>query len=233
MSRNKARVVGLLGLAAGALGCGSATLAGPDWVEQGDAGSTLGTAQVPIAPQAGILSLRSISGTLSGSSDGVNDREDCYFFSVTEASGFRIRPISSNFNAVLYLFNVTLNFEGLGLLANDNENSDSILPQILPAATDSTGVLLTTPGNYLLAVAGAGRVPVSRTGAIFNFASPTEISGPDGPGGLSPLLGWTGDGPTGDYTLTIDQGAFPTIPSPGSVALLAAVGAASLRRRRA
>lgn len=230
MSTNKTRVTWLAGLAM--LGLGATALAGPDWVEKGDAGSTLGTAQVPVAPGAGVLTLRTISGSLQGSRGGSSDFEDLYYFRVTNASGFRIRPITSNFNAVLYLFNVTVNFEGLGLLANDNENVESFLPQLLPAATDGTGVLLTTPGNYVLAIAGSGRVPVSRTGAIFNFASPTEISGPDGPGGLNPLQGWTGDGATGDYSLSVEQGGFPTIPAPGALALLAAVATGSLRRRR-
>lgn len=232
-------LIGAGGLALSAAFVGVA-VAGPDWVEAGDAGSSILTAQVPVSPALNITTIRTISGTLTGSARGepgnpqAPDFEDLYFFKVTQVGEFSIRPISANFDAVLYLFNLSVNFEGFGLLANDNENSDSVIPQILPFATDGTGVQISVPGDYVLAVASKGRVPVSRTGPIFNFQTPTEISGPDGPGGLNPLSGWTGPGIAGDYSLQLEESGFPTVPAPGA-ALLTIAGAvlAAGRRRQA
>lgn len=208
---------------------GSAT-AGPDWLEQGDAGSTITTAQRPIRPE-GAASLQSVAGTLAeGFSEP--DYEDLYYIRIMNPGTFSIRPAFADFNVVLYLFNITVNGEGYGLLGNDNESPTSTLPKLTAVSTDGTGVQVSVPGDYVLAVTGFGRTPVSRSGAIFNLASPTEISGPDGPGGFNPLTDWTGIGETGNYSFQMTATDFPVVPAPGVLMVVAAAGVAVGRRRR-
>ncbi len=209
----------------------STALAGPDWLELGDAGSLIPTAQVPVRP-VGAPALTSIAGTLS---EGFTqpDYEDVYLIRVLTPTLFTVRPAFADFDIVMYIFNITVNGEGYGLLANNDESNTSTLSKITSQSTDGTNVILAFPGDYALAVAGAGRVPVSRTGAIFNLASNTEISGADGPGGLNPLTGWTGVGQTGRYGFTLEATDFPAVPAPSAaIALLAGVGALTNRRRR-
>lgn len=206
-----------------------AALAGPDWIEIGDAGSAVGSAQIPVRI-SGVTFLRSISGSLA-SGYGASDYEDLYVIRVTDAAEFSIAPVSANFNPVLYLFNLTVNSEALGLIANDDATAENDLPLLVQMSTDGTGVQVSAPGDYVLAVTGFGRVPVSRTGPMFNFATPTEISGPDGVGGLNPLMGWTGEGETGDYALMFEDIDYPDFPAPGTAAGMV-MGALFLGRRR-
>ena len=221
-------------LCAASLSCVFATSVasaiGPDWIEVGDAGSDFRTAQYPLRPQ-GATFLGSIAGSLA-SGVGEPDYEDLYFFRITDADAFTITTASATFNPVLYVFNLTVNNEVLGLLANDNETEETLLPRLVAASTDGTGVQITQPGDYLLAVTGAGRFPISRTGAMFDIVSPTEISGPDGVGGLNPLAGWAGEGETGTYRFVFTASDYPIVPSPGVVGILGFASLATLRRRR-
>ena len=220
----RAGVVSLMAL------CGSA-VAGPDWLEQGDAGSTIGGAQKPTRPP-GAPALTSIAGNLS---EGFieNDYEDLYLIRITDPGAFSIRPAFADFDVVLYLFNITINGEGYGLLGNNDESNTSTLPKLTGASTDGTGVIISFPGDYVLAVTGLGRTPMSRTGSMFNLASNTEVSGADGPGGLNPLTNWSGVGQTGSYSFTMQATDFPVTPAPGAgLALVAGLGVAMGRRRR-
>ncbi len=206
-------------------------VAGPDWLETTDAGSVIATAQVPSRP-FGAAGLTSIAGSLS---QGLTqpDYEDLYFIRVLIPTAFSVRPAFADFNVVVYLFNITVNGEGYGFLANDDESTSSTLPKLRHQSDDGTQVILVFPGDYVLGITGAGRVPVSRTGPMFNFASNTEVSGPDGPGGLNPLQGWSGVGETGRYGFTLEATDFPAVPAPGAaVAMLAVAGVAVSRRRR-
>ncbi|MBS0196690.1 MAG: DVUA0089 family protein [Planctomycetes bacterium] len=214
------------------IGCAGVAIAGPDWLESGDAGSSIRNAQIPTRP-VGAEGLLSISGALSNAFDAP-DYEDLYFIRITNPANFVIRPAFADFDPVLYLFNVTLNGEGYGLLGNDNESNMSNMPKLRNMSTDGTQVIVQYPGDYVLAVTTAGRFPVSRTGAIFNFASDTEISGPDGPGGINPLEGWQGSGRTGRYGFTLEATDFPATPAPGALGVLGVgLAAAATRRRRA
>jgi len=211
-------------------GFGSAAIAGPDWIERRDAGSTIGTAQVPERPE-GAPALLSIAGTLAEGLDAP-DYEDLYFIRITTPGSFSIRPAYADFNPVLYLFNVTVNGEGYGLLANDDESLLSTLPKLVGMSNDGTQVIVSFPGDYVLAVTTQGRYPVSRTGAIFDLASPTEVSGPDGPGGINPLQGWEGSGQIGRYGFTLEATDFPRTPAPGAALTLGLGGLLATRRRR-
>lgn len=208
-------------------------LAGPDWVEIGDAGPSPRFAQVPtgLSPNS---QLSFISGTLSGAADGADgngDFEDMYYIRVNDPAAFSIRTGTANFPSALWLFNITVNFEAPGLLANTGEGPGSPQPRLVSVSNDGTGVKLTEPGDYLIAITGAGRVPVSRRGEIFSFASPFEVSGPDGPGGLNPFQNWSGATLSGSYTMALTGVQTPTVPAPAS-AMVLAVAALGLRRRR-
>src|SRR5689334_17234309 len=120
-----------LGLAALILASGSA-VAGPDWVEHNDAGSTLGTAQ----QTQGSGEIHSISGTLMGGTL-TGDFEDMYLVRVLDPSVFSLRVVSAQFDPQLFIFNVTLPNEAFGLLANDNTPL-STLPLLTAMATDGT-----------------------------------------------------------------------------------------------
>lgn len=223
------RVIRLTGPLAVAAICGTAA-AGPDWVEMGDAGSTIITAQFPRRP-LGVSTLNTISGTLSSGFAG-EDFEDMYFFRILEPTSFEVSVETADFNPVLYLFDITVNNQLFGRLANDNAPGETNLPRLAAASNDGTGILLTQPGDYLIAIAGFGRAPVSTTGPIFSLASTTEISGPDGLGGLNPLSGWEGVGQQGDYQIRFTSADFPIVPAPTSSILFAVAVAATARRRR-
>src|SRR5262249_12243292 len=96
---------------------GTSAYAGPDWVEQGDAGSSVGGAQVPLRP-SGVTQLTNISGNLGQGL--LPDYEDMYFIRVVDPGTWSIEPAVADFNIVLYIFNLTVNNEALGLLGNDN-----------------------------------------------------------------------------------------------------------------
>src|SRR4051812_44813370 len=202
-------------------------LAGPDWVERADAGSTLGTAQAIV----GIGQPQRIEGTLStGLIAGNGDYEDMYLLRIEEPTSFRIDLTQSSFNSMLYLFNVTQANEAFGLLAN-NDTANTLGSLLVgPGATDNTGALVLNPGEYALAVTGFNRHPVSRTGDIFFFADDTEISGPDGQGGINPLQGWSGVGETGSYAIDLEGIGYVDVPAPGSALVL--IGFACMGRRR-
>jgi hypothetical protein len=222
MQTGRTKVVAVTGL----LACASLAMAGPDWTEVGDAGSGPGNAQVTLGN--GVIN--SISGTL-GNRGSITDFEDMYYIGVDEPGAFSLVIANADFDAQLFVFHLTLSGAALGLLANDNADVETTLPAITPMATDGTGVVLDLPGVYLIAVAGAGRRPVSMTGDIFSYDSSTEISGADGPGGLNRLIGWEGEGETGSYNIRTDGTVFPEIPAPGTLALLSVAGLATRRRR--
>jgi hypothetical protein len=200
--------------------------AGPDWIEIGDAGSTLGTAQAV----TGIGTPRHIEGSLSSSLMAAGDYEDMYLLRIETPTSFHFDLSGSSFDSMLYLFNVTQAQEAFGLLAN-NDAPTSIGSLIDgPNATDGSGAMVLNPGVYALAITGFNRHPISRTGSIFFFASTTETSGPDGPGGTNPLQGWDGVGAVGTYSIDLDGIGYVSVPAPSAAAILAA--GVLLRRRR-
>ena len=186
----------------------SGGLAGPDWTEPpGDAGSTPGSAQ----NTTGVGPLRLIAGNLfavqSRSAEAGGDFEDVYRIRICDPRLFCART-SSNFNAQLWLFTD----EGFGVLGND-DGLEGREPAIFPPADDQTQQRIPGPGVYLIAISGfnndpIGIGPLGSGGPIFNQKTPTERSGPDGPGGQFPLMQWTGPGETGSYMIRLEGVAF-------------------------
>lgn len=213
---------------------GSFALAGPAYTEPPpDAGDRKNSA----ADASGFIGAGTISGTLSGTGMvlGLPDFEDMYIINIAAPGLWQAStsPAAGNgqgfaeFDSVLWLFRFS---DERGLLANDDAfapplSGGSLLRSM---ATDGTPIIIDAPGLYLLAISPRGRVPIDPNGtALFNFGSPTEISGPDG--SQLPLAGWAGTPDAmlpGDYTIEI-------IPSPGSGAFAFGVGLAFMRRRRA
>lgn len=218
-TRGRGRCLAALLAAAGLPGVAAA---GPDWSEVEDAGSLAGQAQTPI----GSGTLNSIMGMLS-SGPQPPDLEDMFLIRIVDPANFSARILGGSWDAKLYLMAPGPGGTALGLLANAvGPGGENAL--LLNAATDGSGAALTAAGDYYISVCGAGDIPVSAGGGIFNITAPGEISGPDGPGGLLPHTAWQGVGETGTYTILLTGAAF--VPSPGAVALFLAAGLAAVGR---
>ncbi|MBM4109277.1 MAG: hypothetical protein FJ255_10795 [Phycisphaerae bacterium] len=208
-----------------------AALAGPDWIETGDAGSFVTLAQ----PVVGTGELRSIQGTL-GASLAAPDLVDMFLVRVLTPTRFRFDTIDVGFDTQLFIFTVIDGKggpEAFGLLGND----DTIVDQrrvpgslIDGPANDGSGARISKPGVYALAICGRGRSPTAVGKDIFNFAKPTEISGPDGAAGTQVHDGWEGVGDAGRYRILVEGVGYVDVPAPSTVALAPAL--ILLRRRR-
>lgn len=212
----------------------SSASAGPDWDEVGDAGSTPGTAQII----GGGGPVKTIRGNLTGAPlAGGPDFEDMYQIIIDEPTIFCARTVplnatldccnqpinpllGTNFNTQLWIFKA----DGRGLLGNDDQPGNAPFSALTNTANDGSGAMIVTPGIYYIAVSGGpARDPVSSTGQIFNQATLTEISGPDGPGGANPIINWIGTGVSGHYEIVMcGVKSVPGIPamSPAGTALL-------------
>lgn len=192
------------------VGCALAALlsmtvcAGPDWEEssQGDAGSLPASAQIV----TGIGQLSTIRGTLSAIADK-GDYQDMYLIAIDCPAAITFSAGtdpsfggSGDFDTQLWLFDSA----GFGLLANDNVTFSMGLSGFGSMSTDGTGIVVSAPGLYYIAVSGAGSHPVDTAGQpLFSFAlgGPLQVSGPDGPGGANPIAGWSGPGAVGEYII--------------------------------
>ena len=225
------------------------TLAGPQWIEGSagllpDAGSVPSSAQGPfdaLGSPGSPTPLAGITGSLFVNPDGVSgDLEDMYKIRIRNPLAFRAStfvdgaPADTTFDSEIFLFRA----DGRGLLANDDAMIGERGSSIAQPATDGTGQTIPGPGLYFVAVAFRARVPVNAVGdPLFSPSSPTEVSGPDGPGGAFPIDSWIGApqgrGFTepGQYQYTIHfEGAF--FPTPGAASLFIAAGVGAMRRRR-
>ena len=217
------------------IACGavaSAAAAGPEWTETPDAGNLPGSAQTPIDVFM-VNDLTGIKGALSGGSPrGTGDFQDMYRVLIKDPEAFSAvitQNTSGNpsFNTMLWVFDEL----GRGVLGNDNATFSPVMngSGMFNNSTDGTGVVITNPGIYYIAVSGAGSVPVDSNGTpIFEFAVPDEVSGPDG--SLNPIAGWSGPGAIGEYTIQFSGVSF--IPSPGAAGLFGLAGLTASRRRR-
>lgn len=205
---------------------------GPEWVEEGDAGSLPGGAQ----NTTGEGPMGAIRGTV-GVGFGAPDEVDMYWIRIDSPGQFSARTLSpgfSQFDSQLWLFRAN----GLGLLANDEapgaEDGESLL---LPLSDDGTSVRVDRPGIYLLAITIFNNDPFSEGGLIFFQGSRTEISGPDGQGGGFPIRGWSGNGGDGsgqlEYRIALTGVTFANLPAPGALAVFGLAGLMRRRRRAA
>jgi len=232
-----------------ALTLSSTSFAGPDWVEDGDAGSSQATAQHITGVVGG--QVQRIIGQLTGTSAtaGGTDFEDVYLIYITDPENFMVSTSAqhggfADFQTSMWLFD----YDGFGQLGNvytpqgqlgspagEGGGGGAIGSTLLNTATDSTGWVVSKPGLYYLAITGVPNHPLA-SGAtegqdIFTFDQFDEISGPDGPAGLEfPWLKWWwGEGETGSYNIVV-QGV-GEIPAPGALGFLL-IGLAGHQRRR-
>jgi hypothetical protein len=192
--------------------------------ELGDAGELPGTAQIILS---GVDLLTDIYGSVR------NNNADLFQIFLMAGTPFSARTtqpgLLNAFDTSLFLFTLS----GNGIVANDDDaasGGDHSLIRYTPPVT----------GYYLIAIAGSGYEPVSAGGFIFpqvNFTSiqPYDIRGPTGPGGTSPVSGWSGSylAGGGAYDIAI-EGAF-TVPEPATRSLLLlaiALGVVCTSRKR-
>lgn len=192
--------------------------AGPNFIEGmcagGDAGSNPSAA---CEVSGGVGGVATISGSTSLNFGGTADLEDMYLILITDPVGFSVT--TTTFDTQLWMFRADPGgaLDGIGFLANNDISAIDSGSMLGPMAMsdDGTGVTLTDGGLYYLVVSGgggpaggSGRFPVASGLAIFDLVSPTEVSGPDGPGGMFMIDGWAGDGDVGSYTITVEGVSF-------------------------
>ncbi len=158
--------------------------------------------------------------TISGSIGGPPDLEDMYLIFISDPTSFSASiGLGTAFDTQLWLFRADPGgaLDGLGLLANDDISALDDASMMGSMSDDGTGISLTTPGLYYLAISGGGglgvpdpgRFPVALGLPIFDLASPTEISGPDGPGGMFAIDdAWWGEGDVGSYDIALEGVSF-------------------------
>jgi len=126
---------------------------------------------------------------------------DMYAIFITGGGDFSATTVgwTIDVDTQLSLFDST----GIGIYSNDDlaaANRQSTLPAFNPLTP-------TTPGIYYLAISDWDYDPVSGEGYIFphpsNIGSDTDVNGPTGPGGSSPIIGWDGISTIGGGSYTI------------------------------
>ncbi len=169
----------------------------------GDPGDLPVTADTPL----GVGALTTITGSITPNTDA-----DMFRICLTGGGTFSATTdVGSNLNdPQLFLFNS----QGLGVEVNDDISGQN-LQSTLPAG----GLSPAAPGVYYLAISSYNTDPVSAGGLIFPNTFP-GVFGPTGPGGASPITGWTGAGVIGDYTITLTGATFCSPPPVGGVTVL-------------
>jgi hypothetical protein len=162
------------------------------WAEVEDAGNLPETAQN--ITQNGPLEF--ITGYLESPTD-----IDMYAIFITGGGNFSATTVgwTIDVDTQLTLFDSS----GIGIYSNDDFSNGS-WQSTLPAFNPRTP---TTPGIYYLAISDWDYDPVSDEGYIFphpsSIGSDTDLNGPTGPGGSSPITGWDGISTIGGGSYTI------------------------------
>ncbi len=203
-----------------------------DWIEIGDAGQLLSTAQMPTGDEG---RLRNIYGTIS-----TNNDVDLFRIYISNPTTFSagISSTSGNLDSGLILFNEG----GYALYGNDDAMLGTRVSSLPAGHVNGPQA----PGWYNLAIFALGTPPVSGDGftpdhyMFPNVSSPyTQILTPTGPGGAAPLAGWVQLDDTVaisvDYRIRLSGVTVSPVPEPETYAmLLAGLGlmGTMIRRRK-
>jgi hypothetical protein len=197
----------------------SSPVAALPWIEMGDAGETIATAQSTTEP------VTSISGSLYSNPNGPGqiDLVDIFriavgapsFLRITTGNGLAPNAID---DPVLYLFDQN----GVAIVMNDDDGLNGAQSTITPLNSSYLA------GIYYIAIAFAGVEPLGTGGtSLFDIFGSFAVNSTD------PLASWTGaplsTNPdlNGSYTLTLK-----TVPVPSGLLLLmpCLLGLGALRR---
>lgn len=197
--------------AAAILGNAASSHGAIQWYETADAGPLINSAQQIVGDGA----LTQIIGNLTSGTD-----RDIFEVKITNPNNFSFQVTSTgqsggNADTLLALFNSS----GIGLVYSD-DISDTDFKSIL----DNSSGLITSPGDYYLAIIGGAQQFNSAGGRIWLEQAPwTNQKAPDGPGGAQSLSGYVGSSPTfvGTYTIDISGGVSP-VPESAWTGLMAA-----------
>ncbi|MCB9848200.1 MAG: hypothetical protein H6814_07270 [Phycisphaeraceae bacterium] len=201
----------------------SVALGGPTWPENPEAGALPATAQKVYGPGA----VGTIFGSLGGPGPapigvrGISgDFQDMYLIKIVDPLAFVATTFpgaggSANFDTQLFLFTGPDHpaGPGLGIFAND-EAPGALAGESLLTNNVTDGSMhpqLLADVHYYLAISGFNSDPVSPTGNIFNQATRTEQSGPDGMGGSDQINAWDANGDVGDYAISLQGVAAQTL----------------------
>ena len=192
----------LAGLAVAAL-CtiASAPAGAQNWVETGDAGETIGTAQIT----AGTGTLSLLQGTLS------DDRDvDLYCIRIDDVATFLASRICVAINEVdIWLFDAA----GNGVSLHDG---------CAGGFTLVTGSFVTAPGLYYVGVSGEGAEAMNASDIPIWLTGPSSPErAPDGAGAPGPLSHWYTDVATvlpASYELRIEAASYCDAPVQTSAA---------------
>ncbi len=172
-----------------------------------DAGPLIATAQrpgeLPPVPQPN-LPLSALSGMLPAGD------ADVFLIHIDDPAAFAASTAGTPADMQLFLFEVC-GLPGRGLTFNDNAPG-------VPGTTHSrvTGLHLSGPGLYALAVTASDRDPIGQTLGPLWLDAPLNIERPpDGLGATEPLAGWMGLSPTVSFYVIHLAGCSRPVP-PGA-----------------
>lgn len=179
-----------------------ATIAAPTafagvWSEAGDAGQTIGTAQVT----GGAGTLTAIQGTIQSDTD-----VDLYCIHIIDPSTFSATLTCGTFaQNDLWLFNSG----GIGREGNDACQFSAVL---------LTSAFVSGVGTYYLGISADGADAFSAGGNIWLTPAVQGARAPDGPGGAQPLINWAGTSAVTSilYSIQLAGCAFCDAPVPDS-----------------
>ncbi len=194
------------------------------YVEVGDSGANLGSAQ-PTGTSSG-QGLNTIMGSILNGLDG-----DFFYINITNPMTFSASTVGgSSLDTMLYLF--TQN--GSPIYLNDDAAGGMSLQSTLPSGNPFGTLQI---GTYIIGISLSGAEPINAgnqnlfADALFS----TDLRGPRA-GALGPVTGvrQATSGETGPYSIFLTGAATSSIPEPGTLALvgLSGLGVFLAARRR-